>query len=288
MPSKSSKRSEARTIRAIRIHFENPENLSVIKEAVSLLKKDLGSIKVSTNRLALSHDVTEDILAQLISMRLIDPCKRDAKAIDSFALRDYENRVLAGESRARGVPYDGTGLMRFYQRNVKSADSLAEEMHIIITDRLTMTWSEDDLRYHARVAVFGAPCVISMSGLIEAPARPRDYYVSRQALEAIGAGSSSDKILAEKFSGRYLEPDDPRTGRVLHGYLFQSLFFSAFGNPFCEDKDCLLFNAHWQEEMIHAQLKSSRLCDKHKKMLMAIASEEKHIQSNRLENKPLT
>ncbi|HEY4705069.1 MAG TPA: DUF6775 family putative metallopeptidase, partial [Thermoplasmata archaeon] len=33
---------------------------------------------------------------------------------------------------------------------------------------------------------------------------------------------------------------------------------------FCEDPDCRLFNAHWQAELIRAQVESGRLCARHR------------------------
>jgi len=38
----------------------------------------------------------------------------------------------------------------------------------------------------------------------------------------------------------------------------------------------MLYNAHWQEEMIHAQVESGRLCQKHKRMLSEIVAGERN------------
>ena len=32
---------------------------------------------------------------------------------------------------------------------------------------------------------------------------------------------------------------------------------------FCEDPECRLFNAHWQAELLRAQVESGRLCPRH-------------------------
>jgi hypothetical protein len=46
------------------------------------------------------------------------------------------------------------------------------------------------------------------------------------------------------------------------------------GEPFCEERECRLFNAHWQEDLLHAQLDGgSDLCAKHERMLAEILEE---------------
>lgn len=277
MPSKSSRRksSPGKSIRALNIISESDANLSTIKDAVGLLRKEISPIKVSIKKhfFSPSSGELDQMAADFVALRLTDPAKRDARAVDSFALRDFEKKILCGISRARGVPYEGTGLMKLYQKLPVDSCGQPSESCVVVTDRLIMTWSEDDLRYHARVGVFGFPCVISISGLVEAPARPREYYLAKQALGIRGIGAS-EQTLAEQFGGRYLEPDDERTKQVLRGYILQCLFYSYNLEPFCKNKNCMLFNAHWQEEMLHAQVESGKLCAKHQKLLLKIISGE--------------
>ncbi|MFC1938628.1 DUF6775 family putative metallopeptidase [Chloroflexota bacterium] len=43
---------------------------------------------------------------------------------------------------------------------------------------------------------------------------------------------------------------------------------SLVGDPFCEDKGCRLYNAHWQEELIFAQLGAGyEFCESHTRLL---------------------
>jgi hypothetical protein len=73
---------------------------------------------------------------------------------------------------------------------------------------------------------------------------------------------------------KWLRPDDPRTTEVLKGYLAQAIFYYMTGEPFCEERECRLFNAHWQEDLLHAQLDGgSDLCAKHERMLAEILEE---------------
>jgi Probable metallopeptidase family (DUF6775) len=270
LPSKSSRRksSKGRPIRSLSVVCESPANVSLARDAVSLLKERINPIRVKVQKECFSGEQVDldGIATAFVKLRIVDPTNRDARAIDSFALRDFEKRTLCGISRARGVPYEAVGLMKLFQRLTSDVIDVPEKVSIILTDRLIMTWSDDDLRFHARVAVFGFPSIISTSGIVEAPARPREYYLAKQALGLQGIGGT-ESILAKQFEGRYIEPDDDRTNMILHGYLLQCLFYAHGIEPFCKDKDCVLFNAHWQEEMIHAQVESGKLCAEHGAML---------------------
>jgi hypothetical protein len=48
----------------------------------------------------------------------------------------------------------------------------------------------------------------------------------------------------------------------------QALLYLITGEPFCNDPICRLFNAHWQHELIHAQLESLyEFCPEHQSFL---------------------
>lgn len=256
-------------IHSFRIISESPANLPTIESAVGLVRNLISPIEIVIQNGFFSHDspASEELLHSFVKQRLVDPSDRDATAFDTLPLRGFESRVLRGESRARGVPYNGEGLGKLYRTMMTEERQPPTEITAVVTDRLIMSWSDDDLRYHARVAVFGFPSVISISGLLEAPARPREYYLSKQALGSMGITSSAEKHLQENFSGRFLEQDDDRMPEVLRGISLQALFYNDSLEPFCENRDCVLFNAHWQEDMIHAQIESGKLCEKHSSRL---------------------
>ena len=55
---------------------------------------------------------------------------------------------------------------------------------------------------------------------------------------------------------------------VLKGYVAQALIDHLAGYPFCEDKNCRLFNALGKSELLHTQLFSPyELCLKHQVLL---------------------
>jgi hypothetical protein len=53
----------------------------------------------------------------------------------------------------------------------------------------------------------------------------------------------------------------------MKGYVMQALFYHLTLDPFCSDKRCRLYNAHWQEEVLEAQLEEPEFCERHAKML---------------------
>ena len=175
---------------------------------------------------------------------------------------DFELKFLtAGFRKPTGILYDGERLIAIYSQLLTPDEVGPDHCHIALTNQLFGTWGENDRRYHARVSVYGFPSVISTAGLIQAPARPREFYLGRR----IGAASAD---LEMALKGRYLEYGDPRLQEAMKGYLLQAVFYHVAGDPFCEDKECRLFNAHWQEDLIHAQLMpDADLCERHRHML---------------------
>ena len=73
-----------------------------------------------------------------------------------------------------------------------------------------------------------------------------------------------------KFKGKFIDYKDRRSNEVLKGYIAQALFFHITGEPFCSQKNCRLYNAHWQEDLIFSQIKSGEFCAKHRKVLSKI------------------
>ena len=166
--------------------------------------------------------------------------------------------------KTRDFLYHGPRLMDVFSRYVDDPERTIEHLHIIFTDRLLCTWDESDARYHARAVLLGFPNLISMPGIVEAPARPREYYIKKH-LYASG-GLPTDELEAE-FAGQYLIYKDARTLEVLKGYCLQVVFYALFKEAFCDDENCRLFNAHWQKELLKSQVESGKLCEHHKLML---------------------
>ncbi|MEW6557731.1 MAG: DUF6775 family putative metallopeptidase [Elusimicrobiota bacterium] len=181
---------------------------------------------------------------------------------------EYEKKRLSESgNKSFGILYDGFELMTILSKLIAKEESDFSYCHIVFTNQLFSTWDEGDLRYHARVSVYGFPSVISTTGIVEAPAKPREFYLKKQLWIDI-------YTLKEEFRGRFIDYDDLRMTEVMKGYVLQAIFYHITGNPFCKDKNCRLYNAHWQEEVIQAQLnKNSEYCKKHQKIIKQFGTE---------------
>ena len=180
----------------------------------------------------------------------------------------YErHRIEQEDFKSFGILYDGFGLLRVFPSLISEDERNVDHCHIIFTNQLLGTWDGNDRRYHARVSVYGFPCVVSTTGVVEGPAKPREFYLKRQLGIPI-------EILKSEFKGRFIDHGDPRLTEVMKGYAMQAVFFHKTGNPFCGDPDCRLYNAHWQEELIRAQLDGKyEFCRAHRESLNLYAGQ---------------
>ena len=169
------------------------------------------------------------------------------------------------------ILYDGFRMQRLFETMINEDESNTDHVHIVFEDRLVCTFSEEDWRYHARTILGGSPSIISTTGIIEAPAKPKEWYIKQMQVAANDIGSDDDENNSNSsFSEKekYLDYGDYRINFAAVGYALQALFFFITeGNPFCNDINCRLYNAHWQEELIYSQIQSKRLCNEHAKLL---------------------
>jgi len=198
---------------------------------------------------------------------------------------EYEKKRLSESgNKSFGILYDGFELMTIFSKLITKKESGFSHCHIVFTNQIFGTYDEADMRYHARVSVYGFPSIISTSGIVEAPAKPREFYLKKQMGIDINA-------LKQEFAGRFIDYDDSRMTEVMKGYVLQAIFFHMTGDPFCEDKNCRLYNAHWQEEVIQSQLNAKNepvqlcsefvlsgskyeFCEKHQKIIKQLTKEK--------------
>ena len=167
------------------------------------------------------------------------------------------------------IMYDGFQLQKVFANLISDYENAQNIFHIIFTNKLTCTYDYNDYRYHGRALIGANPSIISTTGIIEAPAKPREYYYN--LMTNFTKGVNVD-FVKEKFKGSYLEYHDSRLSKIIEGYLLQSIFYYETGEPFCDNKDCKLLNAHWQKDLIYSQLESGKLCEKHQLVLEKIIS----------------
>ena len=220
----------------------NPFAFSVPQDKVSDYARRIASIKIQR--------VSQEILSQQEPL---------------YGETAYEKRRILGKTRSFGILYEGFHLQRIFREIVPREERGLEFVHILFTSRLFATWDDGDKRYHLRTSIYGIPSIISTTGVIEAPARPREYYLLKQQYERLGRDLLE---LKERFKGRFIDYEDGRLPEVMKGYAMQAVFYSLTGDPFCEDKGCRLYNAHWQEELIFAQLGTEyEFCGRHEEIL---------------------
>jgi hypothetical protein len=160
------------------------------------------------------------------------------------------------------VMYDGFEMQKIIRENLLDFED--QTLYVILTNRFTCTYDESDARYHGRAVICANPAIISTTGIVEAPAKSREFYIEAMANMAQGLDIKSVK---EKHSGEFLEYHDERLSKVIEGYLLQVIFYVLIGESFCDYMDCRLNNAHWQRDLLYSQIEIRRLCDKHQKIL---------------------
>ena len=169
----------------------------------------------------------------------------------------------SGNNSMMEIPlYDGFVMQRIFAEMIPNSEMSVEHLHIIFTALLPCTFSEEDWRYHGRAVICGTPSIISTTGIVEAIAKPREYYLFQ-----LGSTREGVSNLKKKFRERFIDYDDEeKITAASVNYVLQAIFFFiAEGEPFCNDKDCRLFNAHWQEDLIHT-IEKRTLCAYHRNM----------------------
>lgn len=183
-----------------------------------------------------------------------------------------EKLIKRPDKRMSGILYDATRLQLVMRDLIPPNELSLKVVHILFTSRLFGTFDSVDRRYHARVVLCGYPSMISTSGIVEAPAKPREYYILKQKLKTYGRDVPVE-VLEEQIEGRFLDYDDPRLTEVMKGYALQALLYSITFDPFCKDSSCRLFNSHWQEEVLVAQLGKKEFCSEHLSLIKQIADQ---------------
>ena len=197
---------------------------------------------------------------ELASCRIFNPYvpfKKHKPTIEEIEFEEQDNV-------SNIVLYDGFELQSVFRDTIPDSELTQDKFHLIFTTRLSCSYDYEDFRYHGRAIICSNPSIISTTGIIEAPAKPRDYYIQMQIKMSQGLNLDS---LKDEFGGRFLEYNDERLNLVVRGYVLQAMFYYLTGTPFCESKECVLYNAHWQEDLLHTQIETGKLCEKHRHVL---------------------
>ena len=210
------------------------------------------------------QNLNEKMCERIASTRIFNLKKSFEKHIPSIKdiSIELENKDMSNKQEM--TLYDGIELNKIVKEKIPISENTLNILHIIFTNKLTCTFDENDFRYHARAWVGSNPIIISTTGIIEAPAKPKQFYIdlmtnfSEEAVEKI----------KEKYKGEFLEYKDTKLPEVVEGYILQAIFYYETGDAFCNNKQCRLFNAHWQKDMFISQIENKKMCEKHEKILV--------------------
>jgi len=162
------------------------------------------------------------------------------------------------------VMYDGFEIHNVLTELIPKDERASNFFHVFFTNKLTCTYDYDDYRYHGRALIGANPSIISTTGIIEAPAKPREYYLELMTNFTQGINTESIK---QKYKGTYLEYNDERLSKIIEGYLLQAIIYFETGSAFCDKTECRLFNAHWQKDLIYSQIENGKICKNHQQVL---------------------
>lgn len=220
------------------------------------------SVKVRRNIFNYSNDLTAKEIAACRIYKTKKPFEKHEPVKEEI---DFEKANIMDTSTTENIVlYDGFEFQKIIASLIPGDEASLDQLHIVFTNKLTCTYDQSDFRYHGRAVIGSNPSIISTTGIIEAPAKPREYYFD--LLSNFTKGVNIDSV-KKKYKGTYLEYHDKRLSKIIEGYLMQAIFYYQTGDPFCDKQDCRLFNAHWQKDLIYSQLQVGRLCDKHQQIL---------------------
>ena len=202
---------------------------------------------------------------EIASCRIFNSRKQFERHEPTYEEIIFEEENSVDSSKTKNiVMYDGFEFQKILAKLIPSNELSLDQFHVIFTNKLTCTFDQNDFRYHGRTLIGSNPSIISTTGIIEAPAKPKGYYYD--LISNITRGLNIDSI-KKKYQGTFLEYHDERLSTIIKGYVMQAVFYYLTGEPFCDKRECQLFNAHWQSDLIYSQLEIGKLCDRHQQIL---------------------
>ena len=223
------------------------------------------------------HNLNEKTTERISGSRIFDPRMPFKKHLPNKQEIDFEKNVCKdtklmekttmvedAERIEDVVMYDAFEIQNIIYDIVAESDLNPDNLHIAFTNKLICTYDTTDSRYHGRAVICSNPAMVSTTGMIEAPARPREYYFEVMKCRMQGLSIHDAK---KNYSQKFLNYHDKRLSKIAEGYVLQAIFYYLTGDAFCDSLDCRLNNAHWQKDLLYSQLKIGKLCDKHQALL---------------------
>jgi len=198
---------------------------------------------------------SDNFFEKIASTRIFDLKKQFEKHNPSAKDIEIEKENKDMSAREEMILYDGFEFQNIISEFIPKNEDEKDILHIIFTNKLTCTFGENDFRYHARAIIGANPAIISTTGMIEAPAKPKQYYLD------LMTNFSENRVeeIKKKYKGEFLEYHDSRISEITEGYLLQAIIYYETGEAFCEHKDCRLFNAHWQRDLFFLTIRNQKI-----------------------------
>ena len=244
------------------ILYDEPTVPEIQLERLEKFLEKIFPVEIET-RGNIFQNLSEDMSEKIAGCRIFDLKKpfEEYSPSDRDIEIEKENKDMS--EREEMTLYDGFEFQNVITELIPMNESKRDTLHIIFTNKITCTFDENDFRYHARALIGTNPAIISTTGIIEAPAKPKQYYLDLMT-------NFSEKRVEEikkKYAGEFLEYHDSRISEITEGYLLQAIIYYETGEAFCSHRDCRLFNAHWQKDLFFSQLENKRFCKKHQEIL---------------------
>ena len=241
---------------------------SVLEIDIKKLKKfieNIFQIKIEI-RNNIFENINEKTCENIASSRIFNLKKTFQKHIPSIEEISIELENKDMSNKEEMILYDGIELSNIITELIPNEEKNQDILNIIFTNKLTCTFDENDFRYHARALVGSNPIIISTTGTIEAPAKPKQYYLD------LMTNFSKEEIreIKKKYKGQFLEYGDSRMPDIIEGYVLQAIFYYETGDAFCDNSQCRLFNSHWQKDLFISQVDNKKMCKKHEEILIKI------------------
>lgn len=245
------------------------ENLNLEKVAKYLEEKKIfKKIKTKNSLLKKHTDQKENIAEKLAKTRVknLETPEKDFEISDSD--KRFEEKQIEGKiNEMTDVLYDGFRLEKTYSDLIPTDKKENSHLHIVFTNRFFATWKPATERYHARVSVYGLPSIISTTGIVDAPARPKGFYWIKKTENENNTPKLRIKNEMNKHKDKIVFYNDDKLNEIMKGYAMQAVFYHLTSGPFCNKKNCRLYNPHLQKNILKAQLTKPGFCDKHKRIL---------------------
>ncbi|RKD97524.1 DUF7001 family protein [Halopiger aswanensis] len=243
---------------------DNTEPVADVDEIADWLESRIDATVTVRDRFLDVHR-TADLAERFAEARVKSAHERETGNTMLGTIR-YEERALEHPEREGGVLYDGVQVQRALNAALPDDERDLETLHVAVLDRAIGTWGDHDGRWHKRVTVLGQPALVSVPGLYEAPAKPEAYYKEKQRHALLSGDTPPREVLENQVEGDFLIENDPRTTEALKGYVLQAYHVLETGEEFCDREGCRLYNAHYHEELIDAQLREPAFCAEHARL----------------------